>query len=157
MIKNYYEILNIGIDASNEEITSAYRKLLHYWHPDKNKNINANNKTREIIEAYKILSDPNKRAVYNSVFNEIYSFKDNSEPIEEIYNDTKEGVKKKAGALRNDIYTLNNWIKNIRNNIDDELYRIGKSASKHTESFFFYVPIIIVILFIMLIFFLNIH
>ena len=67
MSKNYYDILNISKDASEEEIKRSYKKLAVKWHPDKNPNNKeeAEKKFKEISEAYQILSDENKRKIYD--------------------------------------------------------------------------------------------
>jgi molecular chaperone DnaJ len=64
--KDYYQILGIEPDASEEEIKLAYRKLAKKYHPDHNQdNPKAEKKFKEISEAYKVLSDPEKRANYD--------------------------------------------------------------------------------------------
>ena len=64
--KNYYEILGIEKDASEEEIKFAYRRLAKKYHPDVNKtDPNAKNKFIEINEAYNVLIDPVKRRIYD--------------------------------------------------------------------------------------------
>ncbi len=64
--KDYYEILGISRDAEQEEIKKAYRKLTRQYHPDRNPDDpQASDKFKEITEAYKVLSDPHKRAQYD--------------------------------------------------------------------------------------------
>lgn len=64
--RNYYEILGVPRDASNEEIKKVYRRLARQYHPDLNPgNKAAEEKFKEIGEAYDILGDPNKRAQYD--------------------------------------------------------------------------------------------
>lgn len=66
MSKNYYSTLGVDKNASAEEIKKAYRNLAIKYHPDKNKNDkSAEQKFKEINEAYEILKDPNKRAMYD--------------------------------------------------------------------------------------------
>jgi molecular chaperone DnaJ len=63
--KDYYEILGIDRNATKEEIKSTYRKLALKYHPDRNKSPDAEEKFKEISEAYAILSDDEKRRTYD--------------------------------------------------------------------------------------------
>lgn len=64
--RNYYNILGISRDASVEEIKKIYRKLARQYHPDLNPNDKgAEEKFKDIGEAYEVLSDPDKRAQYD--------------------------------------------------------------------------------------------
>lgn len=65
-MKDYYEILNISKDASQNEIKSSYRKLAKKYHPDLNPNDKeAEHKFKEINTAYEVLSNPEKRKKYD--------------------------------------------------------------------------------------------
>ena len=59
--KDYYNILGIARDASAEEIKKVYRKLAHKYHPDVSKELDAEEKFKEVGEAYETLKDPDKR------------------------------------------------------------------------------------------------
>ncbi len=64
--RNYYEILNVAKDASAEDIKRSYRRLARQYHPDLNPdNKVAEEKFKDISEAYRILSDPTKRSQYD--------------------------------------------------------------------------------------------
>lgn len=63
--RDYYEILNIPKTASKDEIKTQYRKLALQFHPDRNKSPDAEEKFKEISEAFAVLSDDQKRAQYD--------------------------------------------------------------------------------------------
>ena len=64
--RDYYEVLGVGREASENEIKLAYRKLAKQYHPDLNKtDPNAKDKFIEVQEAYEVLSDPQKRKNYD--------------------------------------------------------------------------------------------
>jgi molecular chaperone DnaJ len=64
--KDYYDVLNIQRSASKEEIKNSYRKLALQYHPDRNKSPGAEEKFKEISEAYAVLSDDEKRKRYDT-------------------------------------------------------------------------------------------
>ncbi|XP_067115557.1 dnaJ homolog subfamily B member 1b [Osmerus mordax] len=65
MGKDYYSVLGIQKSASEDEIKKAYRKQALRYHPDKNKAPEAEDKFKEIAEAYDVLSDPKKKDIYD--------------------------------------------------------------------------------------------
>jgi len=69
MGKDFYKILGVSRDATDQELKKAYRKMAVKWHPDKNpKNKEeAEEKFKEIARAYDVLSDPQKRKIYDQV------------------------------------------------------------------------------------------
>lgn len=69
--ESYYAVLGVSSDSSLDDIRRAYRRLAMQWHPDRwatspSLLAEANRKFQEIQEAYSVLSDPTKRAVYNA-------------------------------------------------------------------------------------------
>ena len=66
--KDFYEILGVSKDATKDEIRKAYKKLALKWHPDKNpeNKKEAEEKFKEIAEAYSVLSDPDKKREYDN-------------------------------------------------------------------------------------------
>ncbi|WP_117238154.1 DnaJ C-terminal domain-containing protein [Thermus sediminis] len=65
-MKDYYAILGIPRNATQEEIKRAYKRLARQYHPDVNKSPEAEERFKEINEAYAVLSDPEKRKLYDA-------------------------------------------------------------------------------------------
>ncbi len=63
--RDYYEVLGVSRDASENDLKSAFRNLARKYHPDVNNSPDAEEKFKEINEAYSVLSDPDKRAAYD--------------------------------------------------------------------------------------------
>jgi molecular chaperone DnaJ len=91
--RDYYDILGVGRNASDDEIKAAFRKLARQYHPDVNKQPDAEEKFKEINEAYGVLSDADNRARYDRFgragLGEMGGFRDYtvdfSDLIEEIF------------------------------------------------------------------------
>src|SRR5438309_11959338 len=65
-INNYYEVMGVGRSATEEKVKHAYRKLAVKFHPDKNpEDSHAEEKFKELGEAYDVLMDTDKRAAYD--------------------------------------------------------------------------------------------
>lgn len=65
--KDYYSTLGIKRDASPEDIKRAYRKLARKYHPDVSSEIDADDRFKDVNEAYEVLKDPEKRAAYDQI------------------------------------------------------------------------------------------
>jgi len=65
--KDYYQVMGVARGASQDEIKRAYRKLARKFHPDVSKEANAEEKFKELQEAYEVLKDPEKRAAYDQL------------------------------------------------------------------------------------------
>lgn len=64
--RDYYEVLGVSKDASDEDIKRAFKRLAIKYHPDRNKDPDAGEKFQEINEAYQVLSDPENRSAYDA-------------------------------------------------------------------------------------------
>src|SRR5512137_2640555 len=63
--RDYYDVLGVPRDADDNAIKSAYRKLARQYHPDVNKSEDAEERFKEVNEAYEVLSEPEKRQMYD--------------------------------------------------------------------------------------------
>jgi molecular chaperone DnaJ len=63
--RDYYEVLGVGRNATQDELKSAFRQLARQYHPDVNKSADAEERFKEINEAYVVLSDPERRSAYD--------------------------------------------------------------------------------------------
>jgi len=68
MGKDYYGILGVGKNVSEEELKKAYKKQALKWHPDRNQGNKeqAEEKFKDIAEAYEVLSDPKRKQIYDT-------------------------------------------------------------------------------------------
>ena len=77
--KDYYKILGIGKNATNNKIKKAYKNLARKYHPDLNKDAKAEEKFKEVNEAFQILNDKDKRREYDLLGNEGYQKRHNQQ------------------------------------------------------------------------------
>src|ERR687886_2569787 len=63
--RDYYQVLGVARGASDDDIKKAYRKLALQYHPDRNKEPDAAERFKEVTEAYQVLSDAEKRSLYD--------------------------------------------------------------------------------------------
>src|SRR5687768_10084381 len=65
--KDYYQVMGVARDASEDDITRAYRRRARKFQPDVSKEANAEDKFKELQEAYEVLKDPQRRAAYDQL------------------------------------------------------------------------------------------
>lgn len=97
---NYYDLLGVSKNASKEEIKKAYLKQIKKWHPDINKDENAQSITMKLNEAKEILLDDNKRADYDNLLDK---------RVNDKYNDLKSKVNKKDNNTYNEEKLYTKW------------------------------------------------
>ncbi|MEK7380516.1 MAG: DnaJ domain-containing protein, partial [Gemmatimonadota bacterium] len=64
-MRDFYEVLEVGRDAGEDDIKRSYRRMAMVYHPDKNNAPDAAERFKEVAEAYEVLRDPKKRATYD--------------------------------------------------------------------------------------------
>ncbi|MCQ2275733.1 MAG: DnaJ domain-containing protein [Bacteroidales bacterium] len=68
MFKDYYKILNITCPSSADEIKTAYRQQAMRWHPDRNQGRDTTSEMQEVVEAYYVLGNPERKARYDAEY-----------------------------------------------------------------------------------------
>lgn len=119
-MENYYKILEVDVNASEEIIKQAYKTLVKKYHPDlqtdSNKNI-AEQKIKQINEAYDILSDSTKRANYN---NQLKNSTISSKNYNAILNENI-ALKKELKILQEKINIFSQYYNTFQNNTQNKL------------------------------------
>jgi hypothetical protein len=100
MFKDYYKILGVALNATQEEIKKAYRSQSMRWHPDKNPGVDTTEQMQDINEAYNILKDSATRARYDAEYARF-----NSEPEYDIKDEAlKQDIKEARKAAEDYVH-----------------------------------------------------
>ncbi|WMC19733.1 MAG: molecular chaperone DnaJ [Enterobacteriaceae bacterium PC38] len=133
--KDYYTLLGISKNSNNIEIKKAYKRLAMKYHPDRNKDKNAEKRFKEIKEAYEILSDNKKRNAYDQygheAFNQSYDNNFSSETsFSDIFGDVFGDI---FGDNRNKNVNKGSDLKyNIELNLEDIIKGVNKEINIQT-------------------------
>lgn len=132
MSKDYYEILGVSRSATVEEIKSTYKKLAFEYHPDRNQNnTEAENKFKEINEAYQVLSNENKRAQYDSFghISDDGGFRSNYSNLNDLFGDLFEEVFTSGKRSRSGGYRGNDLKYDIELDFDEAAFGVTKEIN----------------------------
>ena len=124
--KDYYDILGVNKNSSEEEIKKAYRKLALKWHPDKNNNSEESlKKIKEIIKAYEVLGDEEKRRKYDRGEINFTTVDEELDEIRRQYNTEAEILKERISAIKRRIRLIGEILlrSDAINEIKDELVK----------------------------------
>ena len=144
-MKDYYGILEIKEESTQNEIKQSYRRLAFKWHPDKNPGNDTTKKMQEIIEANLILSNPEKRKRYDKHWHYYYGNKTGSN----ISNISNTSNTSKNRATYNTDETLFDWMHSaqtksenlVKETLEDLLGMLnaaGKAAKEEAKKVFVY-------------------
>ena len=101
--RDYYEVLGVSKKATDEEIKKAYRTLAKKYHPDTSTEPNAQEKFKEVQEAYETLKDPQKRSMYDQ-----FGFQDpNAQGFGQGFSGFSQGFSGFGGDFFDDIINVN--------------------------------------------------
>ena len=134
--KNYYDILHVTHNATQEEIKKAYRSLAKKWHPDINKSSNATEMMQLITEAYAVLSDVDKRREYDKQY--ANEFK---ESLSRTHNSNEEAYSSYTKSREESESDFEEWLKEyLKINLDNlnktELINLKNMIIEYNKKFF---------------------
>ena len=150
MFVDYYKILEIEKNSTQQEIKTAFRKQAIKWHPDKNSDIDVNEKMQLINEAYLILKDEEARYHYDIEYAKFYNFYNSRKEQNSNAHFSKKEKQKVYEEYNFDDETLKRWMQNAKKQAVDlakqtirEMGELSVKATKEAgstmfESFVYY-------------------
>ncbi len=133
MFKDYYAILGISIDASQEDIKSAYRKQSLKWHPDKNVGRNTEEQMKDVNEAYSILGNTESRTRYDTEYRRFKAYKSSRYNTNDHAEDShSNSFDKTQGPYQSNDYDFDIKDEDLRNDINNA----RKSAEDYVKNFY---------------------
>ena len=130
---DYYSILGVERSADLDKIKSSYRKLALLYHPDRNNNPEAEEKFKNISNAYQVLSDPVKRKIYDSDEQYRYDLEDPLVIFQRLFPGVSTDVLEISSRIIKDIQKTEDY-KSFKNNQElknDLLELTGILSSAH--------------------------
>ena len=141
MFVDYYKILEIEKNATQQEIKIAFRTQAIKWHPDKNPNIDVNEKMQLINEAYLILKDEEARRHYDIEYTKFHNFYNTRKKENSESEFGKKEKQKVYEEYRFSDETLKKWMQNAKNQAIDlakktikEMGELNVKATKEAGS-----------------------
>ena len=150
MFVDYYKILEIEINSTQQEIKAAFRKQAIKWHPDKNPNVDVNEKMQLINEAYLILKDEEARNHYDIEHKKFYDFYNSRKEQKSNSDFEKKEEQKVYDEYNFNDETLKKWMQNAKKQAVDlakqtisemgelSLKATKEAGSKMIETFVYY-------------------
>lgn len=130
MFKDYYAILEVQFDCSQDEIKKAFKEQAKRWHPDRNTDIDTTIKMQDVNEAYLILGDIDARLRYDEQYEKYKSFSLNAE--KKHYDSTNNK------GFEYDDEILKRWVKNAREQaieyVKHTLIEVGQLSVSATKA-----------------------
>jgi curved DNA-binding protein CbpA len=124
MFTDYYQTLEVDINATPSEIKAAFKKQAMKWHPDRNPGVNTNDRMRLIIEAHLILKDPEARKRYNLEYHLYKTYEQSHKRTKRDNSHSKSQEKQSANTDQSYTVTddvLKRWMENARRQASEYL------------------------------------
>ena len=151
MLVDYYSILGVDKNASQEEITFAYRRQSLKWHPDKNPKLDTTREMQDINEAYNIIGNPEKRARYDLELRRYYEYRAHQSDGEKQYNaNCEQGYKVYDEQVKDDIREAKAKAKSFVENLQKTCWKAINGAWEECKIYVYTAIIMTIVSLLML-------